>query len=739
MVEEVILFSWDLETHRITPGILAPPGVVGAHAVKRLGEPMSEAKVELRWFTHSLEAFEAALRDPNTIIVGANIMFDLAVAAVKRPDLLPLIFAKLDAGLIHDILICTTLDAIACGHLYRVPETMAPIRDPDTNRHSERYSLKIVVQLILGRFDAKKNNAWVERYHELENVPFEQWPEEARQYPVDDVMNVLEVADKQLADGPEQALNLAQMKLQVKAAFALHMGCVWGLRTDPVESTKLAVDVERRYRDAIGQFLDTGFVRKDGSKNLAEIKKAVAIAYGSTDPCDMCRGTGRVTSEKSGKPINCKVCSGTGLMVAPFVPPTDTGGISYSRDALAESGDGLLEEFAKVSEIEKIKDTYVPFLQQGFHLPINLYNNPVLETGRTSYAGLIQLLPRKGGVRECFRAREGTVYLSIDYSALELSTLGQVCLYVVGQSALADAINSGVDVHALFASKIAATPYEEFKAKLEAKDPVARDQRQMTKAANFGFPGMMGAAKFVLAKRKEGLRLCIAARVAPPCDACQGWIGNKLCRKCYGRGALCGLEKVTAWKKRDIQPTCYACLQTAESLRNAWLEMWPEIREYWKWVTGIDGVQDQQGTLVSPGTGWIRGGLHASNAANHPFQHLASCGAKDALYEVTKEAYTDPRSPLWGTRVVVFAHDELFSEVPKAVLHEAAIRKREIMVASMKKYVPDVRVGAEPAASVRWEKGAEPVYVNGRLVPWEPPPKTEKARERYVSLNEAPF
>lgn len=332
------------------------------------------------------------------------------------------------------------------------------------------------------------------------------------------------------------------------------------------------------------------------------------------------------------------------------------------------------------------------------------------------------------------RRKVNYIYCSVDYNALELSTLAQVCLVVVGHSALADAINSGVDVHALFASKIAATPYEEFKKKLDAKDPIARDQRQMTKAANFGFPGMMGAGKFVLAKRKEGLRLCIAARIAPPCDACDGWIGVKTCRKCYGRGALCGLEKVTTWKKREIQPTCLECLKTAESLRNAWFEMWPEIREYFTWVTGIDGIQDQQGTMVSPITGWIRGGLHASSGANHPFQHLASCGAKDALYEVTKEAYTDPRSPLWGTRIGVFAHDELFSEMFEHNAHEAAMRKRDIMIRSMKNYVPDVRVGAEPALMRRWLKDAEPVYVNGRLVPWEPPPKKEKQKERYACM-----
>jgi hypothetical protein len=35
----------------------------------------------------------------------------------------------------------------------------------------------------------------------------------------------------------------------------------------------------------------------------------------------------------------------------------------------------------------------------------------------------------------------------------------------------------------------------------------------------------------------------------------------------------------------------------------------------------------------------------------------------------------------------------------------------------MSEYIPDIQIAAEPVAMRRWLKGAEAVYVDGRLVP----------------------
>jgi hypothetical protein len=93
--------------------------------------------------------------------------------------------------------------------------------------------------------------------------------------------------------------------------------------------------------------------------------------------------------------------------------------------------------------------------------------------------------------------------------------------------------------------------------------------------------------------------------------------------------------------------------------------------------------------------------------ANHSFQSLAGFGAKHALWLVSRECYVDRSSPLYGSRPVVFAHDEVITEIPENVAHEAAYRQAEIQIAAMREFVPDVHVAAEPALMRRWFKEAE--------------------------------
>jgi hypothetical protein len=78
---------------------------------------------------------------------------------------------------------------------------------------------------------------------------------------------------------------------------------------------------------------------------------------------------------------------------------------------------------------------------------------------------------------------------------------------------------------------------------------------------------------------------------------------------------------------------------------------------------------------------------------------------------------------LYGSRPVVFAHDEVIAEVPVSTAHEAAHRLTTVMIEASKPYLPNVRMNAAPALMRRWLKDAEAKYVDGRLVPWEPEKK----------------
>jgi DNA polymerase I-like protein with 3'-5' exonuclease and polymerase domains len=324
--------------------------------------------------------------------------------------------------------------------------------------------------------------------------------------------------------------------------------------------------------------------------------------------------------------------------------------------------------------------------------------NPLLSTGRASYEGLIQLMPRKGGVRPCFKFRG--VGCSVDYSAIELSTLAQCCLWMLNYSRLAEAINAEKDPHSILGAQLVNDSYEAFLARLKAGDGATKDLRQAGKAGNFGFPGMMGAPKFVIAKAKEGLRVC----------------------ELFFRDGRCKQEGlITEWRGRPIgRALCERCVTLAAKLKKTYTDTWTEIPQYWDLVTSE--VQ-RFGTVTQFVSKRVRGGVTEPAAANSLFQGLAADGAKAALVAITNECYSKRRSPLYGSRVVIFAHDEIITDIPDRgpqAVAEAANLQAEIMVREMRRFVPDVRVSAEPALMRYWYKDAVPVFDNGVLVPWAP-------------------
>jgi hypothetical protein len=315
-------------------------------------------------------------------------------------------------------------------------------------------------------------------------------------------------------------------------------------------------------------------------------------------------------------------------------------------------------------------------------------------------------MPRKGGVRPCFVSRPGTVWSSVDFAAVEMSTLAQVCLWTVGESKLAEAINADLDPHSIIGADLLGITYEEFFPLRKGK---YAQVRQAGKAADFGFPGMMGEATFVVSKNKE--KEDDGRGGERPVSVCR-WIHHD---------ENCRSEMVRQWNKKDLDaPLCKRCLETAAILRPAFTTRWTEIKPYWRWVTSSMGHTERLEQFVSKR---VRGGLSGPAGANTLFQGLAADGAKAAIIAMTKEMYLDRQSPLFGSRLLIFAHDETMIEIPEEKAHEAAHRQAEIMIESMRKYTPDVKIKAEPALMRRWYKEAEPVYVNGRLVCWEPESK----------------
>lgn len=742
--------AFDVETHLIQPGLLAPPLVCGSVAAMD-GERISGHLLDR---DATFETFVTLIRTPSVTLIGANIAYDLLVLAVEGArrgiDLMPDIFLAYEDGRVFDVQVAEALHAIAEGHLGKRPDGGSLFSN---GKVTNRYSLENCTMLVLGRENAKANDRFRMSYATLEGTPIAEWPAEARTYPIDDAVNTFEVGLEQ----SRTRRNLHDLSAQCYKAFALHLGAAWGVITDGTAVEALAAAAEKLASVGIEEFVRVGFIRADGSEDGGVVKRAVALAYGCSGTCAVCRGSGKVHNKFSkrdlskpvGKPINCQTCNATGLdlksAAVPMTEPTEkfpSGQVQSGRDILIESGDDFLMSYGAHLEDEKILSTYVPFLREGVSTPICLRPNAVLETGRVSYSGPIQLLPRQVsarlgallreqgadvvGVRDCIRARPGWLFYSNDYTGGELVTFAESCVKRVGWSEMGVALNAGKDVHSLLGAQFIGMSYDDFVKR--KKEKRCKDLRQAAKPINFGCPGGIGAVKIVLQQRKQGPDTPCPAGPSRVWDEdtstfVPGYKGLRFCILVDG-AEQCGIHKVNSWGKagyeRAIPPTCKHCIQVASRLRDGWFATWSEARPYLDWHA--QNV-DLGGSVEQLYSKRIRGGLDFCSEANGDFQALLADIASRALCRVTREQYVDCGTALYGvSRGVVFAHDELFGEVREEHGHEVSARITELMVEEFKKGCPKHAAAckAEPTLMSRWWKAASPRWADGRLVAWTP-------------------
>lgn len=670
--------SFDTETHLIQPGILAPPIVCGSWAARDDGTVVKD-------FCSSLESageervretvawVEEKLNQEKWIWTGANIAYDWGCVLAIRPDLMWLIWEAYKTARVFDVQLACSLNATADGRM----------REGDLFRYdgskiqSGRYSLDECVKEVLGRVDAKKNDRFRLSYALLEPYAIKDWPWDAQAYPVDDVVNPLEVVEGMLAK-PYQ--NMHAVPVQCHAWFCMHIGNIWGLRTDPQRVDDFEKEITSHVRGLTQFAKESGFMRATVKKrpdelsvNQAVVKEAVFKAY-------------------KGNP-----------------PTTPTGEVSLSREALEESGDTVLEQFAEVGKWNKFK-TYIPTLREASTGPLNPRTNPWLSTGRVSQDGLLQLIPRRAAfdkdgkvipntnVRQCFKSRENTVLCSCDYEGVELSTLAQVCIWAVGFSEMADAINAGKNAHCILGADLLGIPYEEFYHRARVlKETEAKLIYQAGKGGNFGFPGMMQAPAFVVAQKKQGFSVC------------EWFFNDGTCRRQPKEPhEVQGCESML----------CSRCVEQAEVIKLAYLKRWPEVPKYWKWIYSELHNNESITQFVNE---IVRGEPSGPAAANNQFQGLAAYGAKLGLIQMTEEMYLDNSSPLFGSRMPNFVHDETIAEHPLDNLHARGYRQAQVMIEGMKRVVPDVAIKVLPAAMYYWDKEADTVHdADGKLVPWVP-------------------
>lgn len=657
--------SVDSETFLMMAGAKAPPMVCTTWAEGDASGLFHHSDPALeRFVTESLHAHS---------IVGANTPFDLAVFGHKWPHLIPSIFDALADDRVHDVLMREKLIDLALG-TFRFEE------DEEGNVKTKGYSLAAVVQRRLDIYLEK--DQWRLRYHDLYDLPVDQWPEGARKYAADDAVTTLRVFE---AQEPFRQF-LENECAQNRGAWALWLMTTWGIRTDSAAVDRLVAQAERVIEHVRGTLIAEKLVRPDGTRNLKNATRRMLERSAEVRLTDK----GREKALEMGQEALLKLAREKGKF------------ISLSEDSCLVSGDPVMVAYSTYTRFNNLLTGAAKHFRRGTVVPIHSSFQSLMETGRTSSADpniqnqrrnmkyTWQDLPEyqwlvdaglakrtKDGIveelaiRECFVPREGCVFVGCDYDLQELHTLAQFCIDTFGYSRLGDMLNAGVDVHVGLGAQFVGKEYDVAFAAYKAGEEWAAEIRQLAKAANFGFPGGASAKTFV------------------------------------NYAAAYGVE---------------IDLQQAQKVKAIWAAAYPEIQELFKYISKDCQSPNRETwyAVYLPRSKRLRNRCSYTAACNTTFQGPASDVIKRAMFNVAREQYCVPTSPLYGTRTVNMIHDELIVEAREEVAAAAAERLQQIMEEASAVECPDCPTKSTPVLMRRWRKGAKPKRnAQGGLIPWE--------------------
>lgn len=522
-------------------------------------------------------------------LVGHYIAYDMSCLGASLPGLMAEIFRKYDQGEI----VCT-----------KVRERLLDIALGENPKQRGWYSLEGLSRRIMGEdrsADKADPDSWRTRYRELENIAVDRWPAAARDYALKDAESLIPIWQNQQARA--QVLRYQSFGMEARRQssydFALSLTGAYGMTPDQGAVQALLKKLEAGVAQAEVVAKKGGVLRSDGTRDMKATRNLVQATW-----------------------------SGPGE-----VPSTPKGAIKTDRETLEGCDSEVLEQYARFVHLKKMISTYIEALNAPIVHPF--FNVLGAVSGRTSCRSPnIQNQPREGNLRECFRPRPGFRYVSVDYSTQELRTLAQTQLDLFGISPLALEYQKdpGFDAHQDLANTIGCT-------------------RQEAKAANFGFPGGLGAETFLK----------------------------------YAKGTY-GVEME---------------LEQAKNLKEAFMDRW-DMQRFFDYVEGH--TKNDNGTLVLPRSGRMRGGCRYTSFANGLFQGPASDASKTALFDVARECYAEPDSPLYDSRPVAFIHDEILIEAPEGKAEEAMERMKEVMEHAHDKWTPDVPSVAAGKVMDRWEK-----------------------------------
>jgi DNA polymerase-1 len=614
-------------------------------------------------------AFKTLLDQDDVQLVGHNVAFDLLV----------MLRACTEEGLDGDAIGRRIFDLVSEG---RVSDTMYREKLIDISKggsfRNGGYDLARIAKTRLGvQLAGKKGDVWRYRYNELDGVPLQYWPEEATRYAKYDAVVTYEIYMSQ--GGVDAVLN---EDWQVASSWCLKLMGAWGIRVD--QQLAQAIDAyyatsreeHRLVLEAHELFSEKGSLKRSAVQGLVETlsfwlgRKPVLTEKGATKTDKATLNMLAEEWEEVGEDV-----IESGMVSAE----------AYQRVAVP------LEALIAYNRATKFRSTYLEPLLDAGDDPLSVNYNALVDSGRTSAGGpniqnfpahppaavrnalrdFRALHPDVSGVdrvlhhglispadiRSCFKAREGYVYLSADYAAIEMAGLAQIYINTFQrESALANSINAGEDQHIRLLADWKQEPYAEL---LALKDtPEIDHQRFLCKSANYGFGGLASAetwCKFIKA----------GGNTPPP-------------------------------------------LHEAQAIREAWLETW-DMQAYFDYVAGLETAYGYYVNQHGPNrmtSGWrVRLTDTIMSAANSLFQGIVADGAKAAMWELAEACYLDTASPLYNARPMIFCHDEFVLEVPADKADDAAKAElTRIMCEGMQLFLPDLVVRADAKYATRWSK-----------------------------------
>lgn len=698
----------DTETALIQAGDLAPPMVVTSTAERN---EQGELTAALRLRDDGIAYYHWALRQPDILLIIHNGPFDSGDACAEDPTLIPLFFDAIDDGRICDTITKQKVIDVAFG--------MRKFRRYRGKVVKTGYGLDDLMEMYYEE-KIEKKDTWRLSYGLLRGFPLERWPTAARQYAAFDAVLHLRAWEAQ-----EQLIatsfggDLPNQLEQQRAAWVLHLMSMWGIRADAAKVDYFEEHCRREIAKMHERLYDCKHCGKPktdhipGGGGCANFENTGIFAWNKAK-----RKPSRVMQEIR----NRVVASCARMQIS--VPMTDpskkfpSGQVQTDKDTLLLTDDPDLHVLAEQMTFDKHLGQWGPVLRAAVLRPVCCRYDALVETGRTASSGSegqegtnIQNPPRKGDVRPCIIPRDGQyqhlvlpdgtsirqkiagtgwVFCSTDADTIELRAQAQNCLEMVGWSKMAQAIidqyyNGGPDLHERLAGNLINMPAEEVRRLRKLGDLAAIDARQFAKIPGFGLWGGLGA---------ETLIAFAAAQLSR--EQFLKWFGAT----------------------RDEQ------MSKAKWIVSVWKETWPEAPIYFDKVGKMIDRQKGYGTIRQLMSGRIRGGVSFTAAANGFFQGRVADAMKAILWRLAQECYTGRetdkhgrltgrRSILFGSRPVMFLHDEPILEHPERSAPERAERQRVIVVETLSVWMPDVPCTSSAVLMRRWQKGSEPGYLCG--------------------------